>query len=399
MTTYLIRRAFQMLAVLLISAVASYLLINLAPGGPLQGLRQIAGNSRFQISEEDIARKRAYYELDLFLPYRFSRWLIGYPTGPLLIGGQTYLADLLVGCRKPIESEVVDSRGRYNIQTVGCSEDVTLADLDGRRTSNGILRGDFGTSWGILRDRPVSLLVWSRLPRTLELMVLSISISLIIAVPLGIYQAVKQYSSADYAFTFAAFAGSSMPTFFFGIVMILTLSVLAKGAGLPWLPPGDAVGVREYFIPILGTIQPGTLLDQSLHVLMPTAVLVLFNTSFYSRYVRSSMLEVLRQNYVRTARAKGLIERNVILKHALRNALIPFVTVVVFAIPGAFAGAIITETVFNWPGMGRLFIDALGRSDYPVTMAILLITAFLTVIATLIGDILYTFVDPRIRYT
>lgn len=399
MTTYLIRRAVQMLGVLVISAVASYLLINLAPGGPLQGLRQLAGTSRFQITEEDIARKRAYYELDLFLPYRFSRWLIGVPTGPLHIGGSTYLADLVVGCRQPIEAEVVDSKGKYNIETVGCEEDVTLGNLEGRRTSKGILRGDFGTSWGILRDRPVSLLVWSRLPRTLELMVLSISISLIIAVPLGIYQAVKQYSAADYAFTFVAFAGSSMPTFFFGIVMILTLSVLAKGAGLPWLPPGDSVGVREYFIPILGTIQPGTLLDQVLHVLMPTAVLVLFNTSFYSRYVRSSMLEVLRQNYVRTARAKGLLERNVILKHALRNALIPFVTVVVFAIPGAFAGAIITETVFNWPGMGRLFIDALGRSDYPVTMAILLITAFLTVIATLIGDILYTFVDPRIRYT
>src|SRR4030067_3820905 len=112
-------------------------------------------------------------------------------------------------------------------------------------------------------------------------MAVSIMISLLIAVPLGIYQAVKQYSSADYAFPFVAFAGSSMPTFFFGIVMILTLSVLAKGAGLPWLPPGDSVGVREYFIPILGTIQPGTLLDQILHLLMPTSVLVLFNISFY----------------------------------------------------------------------------------------------------------------------
>jgi len=136
-----------------------------------------------------------------------------------------------------------------------------------------------------------------------------------------------------------------------------------------------------------------------LHTIMPTSVLVLFNTAFYSRFVRSSMLEVLRQNYVRTARAKGLIERVVILKHALRNALIPFVTVVVYAIPGVFGGAIITETVFNWPGMGRLFIDALGRADYPVSMALLLITAFLTVIATLLGDVLYTLVDPRIKYS
>jgi peptide/nickel transport system permease protein len=106
---------------------------------------------------------------------------------------------------------------------------------------------------------------------------------------------------------------------------------------------------------------------------------------------------VLRQDYVRTARAKGLFERVVIAKHALRNALIPFVTIVVFSIPGVFGGAIITETVFNWPGMGRLYFDALGRSDYPVAMALLMITAFLTVLATLVSDVLYTVVDPRIR--
>src|SRR3990172_8488711 len=111
MTNYLIRRAFQMLGVLLVSAAASYLLINLAPGGPLQGLRQVAGTGRFQITEEDIARKRAYYELDLFLPARFSRWLIGFPNGPIVIGGTTYLADLVVGCRQPIESEVMNSQG------------------------------------------------------------------------------------------------------------------------------------------------------------------------------------------------------------------------------------------------------------------------------------------------
>jgi peptide/nickel transport system permease protein len=123
----------------------------------------------------------------------------------------------------------------------------------------------------------------------------------------------------------------------------------------------------------------------------------MFSVAGWSRFIRSSMLEVLRQDYVRTARAKGLLENTVIVKHAFRNALIPFVTIVVFAIPGMFGGAIVTETVFNWPGMGRLFIDALGRNDYPVGMAIFLISAFLTVIATLLGDILYTFVDPRIR--
>jgi peptide/nickel transport system permease protein len=130
---------------------------------------------------------------------------------------------------------------------------------------------------------------------------------------------------------------------------------------------------------------------------MPVSVLVMVNVAGWSRFVRASMLEVLSQDYVRTARAKGLVERMVVTKHALRNALIPFITLVVFSIPAAFAGAIITETVFNWPGMGRLYFDALGRTDYPVAMALLLITAVLTVIATLLSDILYTVVDPRIR--
>jgi len=121
------------------------------------------------------------------------------------------------------------------------------------------------------------------------------------------------------------------------------------------------------------------------------------SVSGWSRFIRASMLEVLRQDYVRTARAKGLFERVVVVKHALRNALIPFVTIIVFALPGLFGGAIITESIFSWPGMGRLYFQALGEYDYPVALAILLITAILTVIATLLRDILYTIVDPRIR--
>lgn len=399
MTSYLIRRAFQMVGVLILSSVVSFLLLDLAPGGPTEGLRQRTQTSTSRISEGDIQRILASYELDLYTPIRFTRWLIGLPNGPVQLFGQTFLEDFAVGCRTTIEAQVVDSSGNYGFRTIGCASYVTMADLVGRRTSDGVLRGDFGLSWGLLRFQPVSKLVWSRLPWTLQLMGLSYAISLLIALPLGVYQAVKQYSRFDYVFTFGAFAGSSMPTFFFGILMILFFSILAQRAGLPWLPSGDAVGVRSYFIPILGTIIPGTPLDRVLHTIMPVSVLVLFNTAFYSRFVRSSMLEVLRQNYVRTARAKGLLERAVILKHALRNALIPFVTVVVYAIPGVFGGAIITETVFNWPGMGRLFIDALGRADYPVSMALLLITAFLTVIATLLGDVLYTLVDPRIKYS
>ena len=146
-------------------------------------------------------------------------------------------------------------------------------------------------------------------------------------------------------------------------------------------------------------VQPGSPLDHFLHLIMPVSVLTFFYMATWSRFVRSSMLEVLRQDYVRTARAKGLYERVVIIKHTLRNALIPFVTIAVLTIPSFFAGAIITETVFAWPGMGRLYFDALNRSDWNVALAFIFITALLTVIATLIGDILYTVVDPRIKFS
>jgi peptide/nickel transport system permease protein len=190
-----------------------------------------------------------------------------------------------------------------------------------------------------------------------------------------------------------------MPTFFFGILMILFFGVFLHKAGLPYLPAGNAVGVKDYVIPLLGQIEAGSLADNLLRMIMPVTVLALFNVAGWSRYVRASMLEVLRQDYVRTARAKGLLEQVVILKHSLRNALIPFSTVLMLSIPALFGGAIITETVFNWPGMGRLYFDALGRTDWPVAMALLFITAELTVAATLINDVLYTVIDPRIKFS
>ncbi|HLA08741.1 MAG TPA: ABC transporter permease [Anaerolineales bacterium] len=398
MTAFFVRRIFQMILVVLVSAVASYALLNLAPGGPLAGLRQQQQSARFQITEEDIARIRAYFELDLFLPYRFTRWLIGVPTGPLVIGGNEYFSDLLVGCRKPIESDILnENTGEYEIVITGCKEDVFMKDLVGRRASRGILLGDFGLSWRILRDRPVSDLLLSRLSKTLQLIGLSTLLSLLIGVPLGVYSAVRQYSRFDYIFTSLAFMGSAMPTFFFGLLMIILFSLVPKEAGWPYVPSGLSESVRDYTIPIIGAVEAGSFKDRSLHILLPTAVLTIVNISFYSRFVRASMLEVMRQDYVRTARAKGLSERVVILKHALRNALIPFITIVVFTLPGLFSGALITESIFAWPGMGRLYLLALGDFDYPVAMAIFFILAILTVIATLLRDFFYTIADPRIR--
>ena len=397
MTNYLLRRAFQMVIVLLLSSAGTYGLLQVAPGGPLTGLRQQQQSATLQFDAQDFARIRARFELDLYLPFRFTRWLVGWPRGPLTLFGQTTLSDFQVGCYLPVEESVRQPDGRYSIRFKGCADFVTMSELVGRRTSRGVLFGDFGNSWGILRDRPVSILLASRLPYTLQLIGLSTLISLLIGVPLGLISAIRQYSIFDYIVTTLAFMGSAMPTFFFGIVLILVFGILFKRAGWIYLPPGDAVAVRDYVVPLLGEVSKGSLKDIVLHMLMPTGVLAFVAVAGWSRFVRASMLEVLRQDYVRTARAKGLQERVVVAKHAFRNALIPFVTVAVFTLPGLFGGAIITETIFNWPGMGRLFFDSLGRNDYPVSMAILLISAVLTVIATLAGDVLYTLVDPRIK--
>jgi peptide/nickel transport system permease protein len=392
MTGYLIRRILQMMVVTLLVAVVTYILFNIAPGGPLTGLRQ----QQQRLQPADIARIRARYELDLYWPIRFSRWLIGVPTGPIVIGGREWFANVPMGCYLPDEN-------------TGCADYVYLSEIPqlhpAVRSSKGVLRGDFGQSTVVRIGAPVLEELRSRLGPTLELGIGSLLLSLLIGVPIGVYSAVNQYSRFDYFFTTISFIGSAMPVFFFGLLMILVFSVMPVFLAdtypwLPRLPSGLRTAVRAYEVAEwLPRVQPGSFVDRGLHLLMPLAVLTFFNTAQWSRFVRSSMLEVLRQDYVRTARAKGLIERIVVMKHALRNALIPFVTILVLQIPGVFAGAIITETIFAWPGMGRLYIDALNRFDWPIALAFIFIIGLLTVIATLIGDILYTIVDPRIKYT
>ncbi len=395
MTAYLIRRLFQMVVVIFVVSLFMYFLFSIAPGGPLAGLSQ----QQRRITPEERARLRAQYELDLYWPFRYTRWLIGWPSGPITIGGQEFLASMPVGCY----IEATPEEGG------GCHDFVYLSELPvihpEIKSSRGILFGDFGKSTVVQPGQPVWDLLMSRLGATLQLQFLSLGLALIIGIPLGIYSAVHQYSRFDFTFTTAAFVGSSMPTFFFGLMFILLFSVLPSlgQEQFPWLlalPPGLQKAVRPYEITSwLPKITPGSPFDLFLHLVMPVTVLTIINVSFWSRFLRSSMLEVLRQDYVRTARAKGLRERLVINKHALRNALIPFITVLVLTIPGLFAGAILTETVFAWPGMGRLFNDALQRSDYNIALAFIYVTTILTVIATLLGDILYAVVDPRIRYS
>ena len=268
--------------------------------------------------------------------------------------------------------------------------------------SFGVVRFDFGNSWRLSPSQPVSELIVSRLGNTIILMSMAVLLSILIGIPIGIYSAIHQYSRVDYAVTTFSFFGSAMPVFWFGLMMILLFSVMFNNWGLPFLPTGGVASVRTpqpgSLLAALGAT-PGSFVDRTVHLAMPTMVLSLLYLAGWSRYARSSMLEVLRQDYVRTARAKGLIERVVIVKHALRNALIPIVTILVFDIAGIFSGATITETIFSYPGMGSLYFQALNANDWPVVMAFLLITAILVVMATLARDILYTIVDPRIRFS
>lgn len=398
MTAYLIRRLIQMVIVTVLSAMLGYTLLYIAPGGPLLFLQQIQNTGQRRVTEEDIARLKARYELDLYLPIRFSRWLAGFPAGPIQIGGVNLVSpDTVVGCAIPGQVRLRYPDGTVEVVEEGCNRVVTLADLGERRSSRGILFGDFGLSQQIARDRPIADLLMSRLPYTLQLMGVSTLLAIIIGVPIGIYSAVRQYSRFDYMMTGVTFVGSSLPTLFMGVMAILIFSVLAKNAGLPYLPSGGAQGVRDYVVPWLGTVEAGSTLDRTLRFIMPCLVLTFFNIAGWSRFIRASMLEVLRQDYVRTARAKGVRERLVISKHALRNALIPFVTLLAGILPTLVAGAAITESVFNWPGMGRLLVDALTRSDYTVAMSILFMSTILVLIGYLMSDILYTIVDPRIR--
>lgn len=244
-----------------------------------------------------------------------------------------------------------------------------------------LLRGDLGYSR--LFHLPITRILPPRLMNTIILTGLGLLISVFIAVPIGIYSALKQYSWLDYVLSILAFLGISLPVFWFALVLILLFSVQ-----LGWLPPGGHYSL-EPAAPLLAKVR---------YLVMPVLVLSLFSTASWMRYMRSSMLEVIRQEYIVTARAKGLRERMVIWRHALRNALIPIVTLIALSIPGLISGAVITETIFAWPGMGRLIFDSLMNNDYSLAMGIFLLFSILVVFFNLLADIVYTLLDPRITY-
>jgi peptide/nickel transport system permease protein len=525
MTNYLIRRFFQMTIVVFLSTVAIYVLLNVAPGGPLSGIR-LSADRKSRVSDADIARLKSYLGLDKPLALRYITWLTGddwLGADWVYVGLGRFKEDKIGRDGQPMvdrkTGEVIQEESRFWVdpgtalfnpgyllwvfgEDTGPREvDIIIETPEGKeikkqtvpsfsadfvrvkpptgeatpddaiiagvvlsqegdlviiedRNSNkyavqatdsttyefpegearprpdegawiniawltgssgllgkwagfhgdthGVIRLDFGFSWRLSPSQPVMDLIKSRLSNTLILMSTATILSLIVGIPIGIYSAIHQYSKTDYAVTTFSFFGSAMPVFWFGLMMILLFSYQFRQWELPFMPTGGVSSVREAqpgsMLALLGAT-PGSLVDRVVHLVMPTMVLSLLYLAGWSRYSRSSMLEVLRQDYVRTARAKGLIERVVIIKHALRNALIPIVTILVFDIAGIFSGAILTETIFSYPGMGSLYFDALGANDWPVVMAFLFITAVLVVIATLVRDVLYTVVDPRIRFS
>jgi peptide/nickel transport system permease protein len=324
MGKFLFRRILQAIPVFLGVTVISFALIHAVPGGPTARLELDA-----DVRPEDIDRIRANLGLDKPVWMQYFIWLGLMP----------------------------NSRGEFS----------------------GMLQGDLGVSF--IDQTPVAQNILDRLPNTLLLSVTSFVLSLGFALPVGVWSAIKQYSWFDSISTVLSTAGVSIPSFWFGLIAILVLSV-----ELRWLPSGGMYTLGK----------DKNILDLLKHLLMPAAILSILNVAGWNRYIRASVLEVMNQDYVRTARAKGVAERWVNVRHILRNALIPVATLVGLAIPNLLSGSLVTETIFGWPGMGRLAYHAATKRDYSMIMGSLVVGTVMVILGNLIADIAYTFLDPRI---
>ena len=346
MVNYIVRRLFQTVVLLFILSILLFALVNLAPGGPLAG----QGRSR-QIRPEKVQILKRQFGLDKPLPTQYLIWLVG------------------------------NDWMKVDVDGDGINESYG--------TRLGILRGDFGFSY---RTRqPVLEEIGQRLPNTALLMTVTLFVGLIIAIPIGITSAIRQYSTFDITVTTLSFAGQAIPEFFLGLLLILIFYAWLKNpiTGEPLLPSGGmtSLGVSGF---ALG--------DRLVHLILPVVTGALGWIAWYSRFLRSSMLEVVNKDYLRTARAKGLPNWMVLYKHALRNALIPLITMLAIDLPTIFGGAVFVETLFSWPGMGRLYFTAAVDRDYPVLLAILIMGAAAIILSSLLADILYSYLDPRVRY-
>ena len=343
MTQYIIRRLLQAIPLLfIISLVLFVLLQNI--GDPLATM---GGRSATRSADRARLTRQLGLDQPIFVQYLF--WLVG---------NDWTTVDL-------------DGDG--------------VAETPGRR--QGVLRGDFGTSL-VNRGKPALEVIGERIPNTLLLMIASEVVILVGALVIGIYSALRQYSLIDHTVTAVSFVLYSMPIFFIALASIYLFSVNFKKWGLPYLP---AVGM---FDPEVGKT-PGQV---ALHMILPVLSIALISFAAYSRYIRSTMLEVLNQDYIRTAKSKGLARRYILVVHALKNASLPIVTVVGLDLPLLLGGALVTERIFAWPGMGRLFLDHVERVDTPVVMGILMLISVAVVVFQIVTDVVYAWLDPRIRY-
>ena len=314
MPNYILNRLGQSAVVLVLVSLIGFMVLNLAPGGPMSQFALNPGMSQAELDRiaEQLGLKR-----------------------PLLVQYIDWFSHLFVG--------------------------------------------DWGHSF---RDgRPVLSVIAGHLPATLLLMGTSTVLSIVIGTWVGVLGAVRRYSVFDTLATVGAMVALSIPTFWFGLVAIFLFSL-----HLGWLPAGN-----------MYTIGDQSLGDYAIHLVLPVLVLALVNVAIWSRYMRSATLDVIDQDFVRTARAKGVPYRRVLTHHVIRNALLPMITLAGLQIPTILGGALVTETVFTWPGMGRLFLDSLGYSDYPVIMGILMFSAVLVLLGNLLADLLIGVADPRVR--
>jgi len=345
MGQYIVRRLLQAIPMLFLISIILFALVNVAPGGPL------AGHSRSKrMDEEKIEAMKRLFGLDKPLPVQYVIWLVGN------------------------DWMQVDEDGD--------------GILDGYGTRLGILRGDFGFSF---RNRePVLDEIGERLPNTVYLMVVTLVMVAIVAIPIGVLSAIKQYSAFDILATTLSFMGQAIPEFWLGLLLILVFYVTLDNplTGESLFPSGGMYTIGSEF----------SLWDRIHHLILPVLMGMVGWVAWYSRFLRSSMLEVINQDYIRTARAKGQSERLVLYKHALKNALIPLVTMFALDFPYIFAGSLYVELLFSWPGMGRLFYDAATYRDYPILLAVLIIGSGIVIVSNLLADIAYAFLDPRIRY-
>ncbi|MGA3057277.1 MAG: ABC transporter permease [Candidatus Limnocylindrales bacterium] len=365
MLKYIIRRTLEAIPVLIGISFACFFVMYLAGGNPAG---RFAQNPR--VTQEQIEAFKHKWGLDQPWPIQYCKWLGACGDQPFLINALPY----------------------GTLEVAGLKIDLPGGD-------NGVIHGDLGYS--INDGRPVADVIAERIPPTLILTGTAWVIWIIVAFIAGVYAAVRRYSAFDSAFTIFNYVGFSLPTFWLGLMLIAFFAV----PPLKWFPASGMWDART--VPIFGTdsywqffaSNPGyALTDLARHLVLPVFTLVAVSVAYDSRFIRSSMLDALNQDYVRTARAKGLPERRVVFRHALRNAMLPVVTNMALEIPFLFTGAIVTETIFSWPGMGRQFIQSVGHTDTTVLMGILLVTASIVVFANLLADILYGVVDPRVRY-